>query len=301
MSPKALVYSTEPLKHWMLVVREAEGVKDSFAEYSLRSLLSEGCIKYQTVKNGNPVSLEKEGPTGLLMTTTATHIHSENETRVLSIGVGDSPQLTRQIMQAQARHQASQAPLTPDWHALQLWLACRPNVVLVPFANVLADLVDARAVRLRRDFPTILSLIGAHALLHQATRQRASDGAVVATIDDYAAVRKLVRTIIAEGVEATVSATVRSTVDAVRTLSHSNRSVSLPDLAEELHIDKSAVSRRVQRARELGYLRNAEARNGVSARIVLGEPMPEDVEILPKASAVAARLTVADQEGKHNQ
>ena len=41
------------------------------------------------------------------------------------------------------------------------------------------------AVRLRRDFSVVLSLIKAHAILHQATRERDADGRIVATLADY--------------------------------------------------------------------------------------------------------------------
>jgi hypothetical protein len=39
--------------------------------------------------------------------------------------------------------------------------------VVIPFAKRLADLVPPVAIRLRRDFKTVLMLIRAHALLHQ--------------------------------------------------------------------------------------------------------------------------------------
>ena len=74
------------------------------------------------------------------------------------------------------------------------------------------------AVRLRRDFGSLLALIRAHAVLHQASRARDNKGRIVATLDDYAVVRDLVADAIAEGVGATVSETVRETVAAVAAL-----------------------------------------------------------------------------------
>jgi hypothetical protein len=71
------------------------------------------------------------------------------------------------------------------------------------------------AVRLRRDFSVILSLIKAHAILHQATRERAEQGRIVAILADYARVRELVSGLIAESVEATVPKAIRETVEAV--------------------------------------------------------------------------------------
>ena len=50
MSERALAYSEEPLVHRFLVLYEAAGVAGDFATYLLRSLLSEGCIRYESVE-----------------------------------------------------------------------------------------------------------------------------------------------------------------------------------------------------------------------------------------------------------
>ncbi len=50
MSEHALAYSKEPLAHRFLVLDEAAGLEGDFASYLLRSLLSEGCIRYETVE-----------------------------------------------------------------------------------------------------------------------------------------------------------------------------------------------------------------------------------------------------------
>jgi hypothetical protein len=60
------------------------------------------------------------------------------------------------------------------------------------------------AVRLRRDFGTVLALVRAHALLHQANRARDAEGRIVATLTDYGVIRELVADLLAEGVEASV-------------------------------------------------------------------------------------------------
>src|SRR5262249_36426104 len=50
MSARALAYSNEPLQHRHLVIYEAAGMASDFATYLIRSLLSEGCIRYETVE-----------------------------------------------------------------------------------------------------------------------------------------------------------------------------------------------------------------------------------------------------------
>jgi hypothetical protein len=78
----------------------------------------------------------------------------------------------------------------------------------------------------------------------RASRNRDESGAIIATTADYAAVRELVADVFAEGIEATVPATVRETVDAVAALKKNE--VSLGELAAKLALDKSVTSRRLR-------------------------------------------------------
>ena len=68
MSERALAYSEEPLSHRILVIYEAAGMTGDFATYLLRSLLSEGQVRYETVeKTSEGVKarmIERPGPTG---------------------------------------------------------------------------------------------------------------------------------------------------------------------------------------------------------------------------------------------
>jgi hypothetical protein len=299
MSERALAYGDEPLAHKMVVLYEAAGLTGVFGNYLVRSLLSEGRICYETVektKDGFKARrIEREGPTGLITTTTAVRLHPENETRLLSVTVTDTPEQTTAIMRAQAECQrrADNLEVGP-WHALQRAIALGPALVLIPFARVLADLIPAVAVRLRRDFPTVLALIEAHALLHQATRKRTPEGAVMATFDDYSAVRELVANLISQGVDATVPKPIRETVIAVSELqSETSLDVSVANLAKKLHLDKSSASRRVSSATAMGYLKNLEDKRGRPARLVTGDPLPHDIDVLPTVETLTERCSVA--------
>ena len=107
MSERTLAYSEEPIKHRFLVIYEAEGMASDFATYVMRSLLSEGAVRYETVestRNGiKPRLIEREGPTGLIVTTTAVKLHPENETRLLSLTVTDTREQTRGVLSMLAR------------------------------------------------------------------------------------------------------------------------------------------------------------------------------------------------------
>ena len=297
MSERALAYDDEPLKHRMLVVYEAAGMEDDLASYLIRSLLSEGCLRYKTVEHGDdglkPRLIEREGPTGLLCTTTAASLHPENETRMLSIPVDDTREQTQRVMHAIARENGRPVDLS-EWHTLQLWLADGERRVTVPFAGYLSDNIPPLAVRLRRDFRAILGLVRAHALLHRATRERDEHGQVVATAEDYAAVRELVNDLVSEGISATVRPETRATVEMVTKLAgDNNEHVSIARLAAALEMDKSAVSRRVRVAIAAGYLRNDEDKKGKPSKLATADPLPEDVEILPPADRVRECCTVA--------
>lgn len=315
MSEHSLVYDDEPLSHRMLVLYEADmlsgGGNDRdptshFADYLLRSLLSEGRIRYPTVEKDESGHLhtrmiEREGPTGLLTTTTAASLHPENETRLISITVDDSKQQTKAVMRREAAsvngEQGMVANVEP-WHALQAWLqGMAPQQVVVHFADQLAELIPPLAVRLRRDFPMLLCLVRTHALLRQQFRRRDERGRIVATLDDYAVVRELVADLMAEGVAATVSASLVATVKAVEELLGTRASVTVAQLAEKLDLDKSATSRRVRVCIQKGFLKNQEDRRGRPSQLVLGDPLPADVTLLPTVDEVRCCTVARDAEG----
>lgn len=302
MSEHALAYSDEPLIHRFLVIYEAAGMNSDFQTYLLRSLLSEGRVRYETVEKTSegmkPRLIEREGPTGLLVTTTAVKLHPENETRMLSLTVTDTREQTRNIMAALADEEGNEPPALRPWHALQGWLGSpeAERRVTVPYATDLAGLIPPVAIRLRRDFGALLNLIRAHAVLHQVTRERDGEGRIVAALDDYASVRNLVADLISEGIEATVPVTVRETVEALKRLNAGHKelfeSVTIAELALELGLDKSAAWRRVRAAIDRGYVNNLEDRKGRPARLVPGDDLPDEIEMLP-APARLQGCTVA--------
>ena len=289
MSERALVYSEEPLAHRTLVIYEAAGMaSDGFAPYFLRTLLSEGHIRYETVetpKKGKPkgVVLEREGPTGAILTTTRVKLDPELETRLLSIPVTDSAKQTKAVMYALAEENEGEPEIDAEWPQLQRAIAEEGQTVTIPFARELAEAIPPAATRLRRDFGAILGLIRAHALLHGASRDRDHRDHTVATIEDYAAVRELVADLISEGVGRTVSPETRETVQAVESLAPDHEDgVRQTALAEELDLDRGTVSRRVRKALDGGYLRNLEDKRGRPHRLLPDDPLPEEQLILPE-------------------
>lgn len=291
MSEKALAYSQEPMSHRHLVIYEAAGLGSDFAQYLMRSLLSEGRIRYETVeqtKEGlKPRLIEREGPTGLIVTTTRAGLHPENETRVLSIEVDDSPEQTRAVLLAHAKGERQEEVDLAPFQSLQRILELERPQVLIPFAEPLAMQCNPAAVRLRRDFPMVLYLVKAHAALHFHHRHKDEQGRVIAIYDDYQAAYDLVADLVACGTEQKVTEPMQETVGAVKALvgdRQDHPGISIQDIASYLDLHKSTISRRVKKALHAGYLEN-KAKAPVY-KLVPGEPLPDNQGVLPSPDKI---------------
>lgn len=307
MSERALIYSTEDLSHKMLVIQEAAGLTGKVGAYIVRSLISEGRVEYMVTER-NPDTgrfearpITREGPTGLILTTTRIKIDPETETRLLSISIDDTAEQTRAVLDKIGAIRVD-APSVNDmqrWHDLQRQIAGLPQHVVIPFAQTLAGLVPPVALRLKRDIGHLMTLIAAHALLNHATRARDEEGHVIATMEDYEAVYDLVNDLFSEGVALTVKPPVRATVEAVARLLGNREDrecqhVSTNDVAKALGLHKSAASRRVADAIEEGYLINDEESPGRPSKLHLGDPMPEDRGVLPSPDDLKSAISAAN-------
>lgn len=304
LSDMAFVYSGLDMRHRYLVVYEAAGLRSGHGRTLLRQLLSDGQVIYRTVQSTSE-GLEGhelppiEGPTGLLMTTTATGLHEEDESRMLSVNMDESPERVRQTLAFQAAQEAGLDVLSEGdfgtWHVFHQWVSEGQTTVTVPFAPTVASLMQVSHHRVQRDFPQVLSLIKAHALLHQCARDRGQNESIVAQPEDYEAVYPLVAEVVSQGLEATVPDHIRETVEAVAAmtttpddwLERSPREdwpegVSQWDIAQYLDRDPGVISRRVEAAIDSGYLLDDNPGQGRRSRIRLGErPLPDDTGVLP--------------------
>jgi hypothetical protein len=293
MSERALIYIEEDFAHRTLVLFEAvalreerEKTESNLTAYIVRSLLSEGEIRYPVASRdeGGKMATRwiiKQGPTNFIVTTTAASLHGENETRMLSLPTDDSAAQTTSIMKAIAAGQRAEADFS-EWHAYARWIAAGNHKVFIPYAAWLAEQIPPVAVRLRRDFRALLRLTATHAVMHQLNRATDEQGRIVATEADYLAVRDLVADLISDAVGSAVSATVRETVETVAKLDDDGQGVKVHTLAGHLGLERSTVQYRVTAARDKGYLVNIEDKRGRAGRWRTGSPLPEDVVILPE-------------------
>ena len=302
-SKRFILYTQEDVAHRFLVVPEWASIKeDEEIVAMLRVLLSEGRIVHGTVDRGEKGEgrqtarlIEKEGPTGLLITTTEAAVDAEMETRCLSLTTDDTPEQTRRVFAATAAQEFAQDTLDlARWHKLQSWIGEYGETrVVVPFVQVLAELMPATATRLRRDFVSLLCLVRAHAILYQAQRERDTWGRIVATIEgDYAPVRQLVGDVIAEGVEASVTPAMRATVEAAQTLLDEGKAFASPKaLTDRLGVGRSAAYDRIRRALLKGYLVNEAGKDERGMKLVIGSPLPGADEFLPSPAEVIRQMS----------
>jgi hypothetical protein len=174
------------------------------------------------------------------------------------------------------------------WIKLLESIGSGPVSVTIPYATVLADLFgDCGQTRVNRDFSKVLSLIGAHALLHHETRGRRSNGAIIAEIPDYKAVRALIKPYLDVALETKTPPTTQKVVDAVRDLQKTKHTVTIMDIGAKLNLHRSNVSRYVQSAIDLGLLVNLEVNDNKPKRLVANTVASRRKSVLPRTSDVA--------------
>lgn len=186
----------------VLLVDEAEG--QGRAEYGLRVAMSEGRLTRLTVNKSEAgrneaEELEVEVAASVVTTTTAPALHAENQTRVFDLYVDEGEDVTREVLARRAREAAGTADVASE-DVLEVWRAAvellEPADVVIPWAEQLAEGFPTSAVRARRDFPRVLALVEACALLHQRQRLRDDAGRIVATAADWRLVRPLVQEVL---------------------------------------------------------------------------------------------------------
>jgi hypothetical protein len=296
MSRRFLFYDEEPYEHRFLIVPEwASIAEDDELVALLRTLLPEGRIIHGTVEGEGKRAarrIQKDGPTGLIVTTTDGFVDPEMETRCLSLSTDDTPEQTRRVFAVfaeQVEELEDAVDFTP-WHELQAWIAAHGETrVLIPFIRELSELMPTGATRLRRDFVSLLCLVRAHAILYQAQRERDAQARIIATLEgDYEPVRLLIADLIAEGVEASVPTRTRDTVEAVRSLIEDGKTHPSPKvIADLLGVGRSATYDRIKDALRRGYLVNEAGKNERGYKLVLGAELPAAGEnFLPSAEIV---------------
>ncbi len=225
----------------------------------------------------------KPGPT-VMITTAVRRLGAQLDSRLFSLEIPDDQDQVRLALHVQARIEleGSTNP-DPELIAFQgLLQAKAPWEVVVPFVEKLVERIgrSPSATRVLRDFQRLLSLVKAVTVMRHAHRERDEKGRLVATLEDYKPVFELVEDMYESSVTG-ASKMLRRVVDAVRDLEREGKAeVSMKMVAEKLGVVKSTVSRYVKTAESQGWIVNLQEVKGRSAKLKIGEPLP-DKEGLP--------------------
>jgi biotin operon repressor len=290
-SEKALIYLEESLANRILYIQEPEGLAQGVGFAVIKSIIWEGRLKYDTVikENGKFIGkhIEKDGPTGLIVTSTI-GLEVQLTNRLLRLEVDTSNEQTRRILKSIAAHfngSRNIIDLTP-WHALSKVLGS-PTDVEVPFAVYLAENISDSALRIRRDFTQLLTLIQASAVEYKYQRKQSSTGRTIATMADYAHVYNLADAAFQAAQEDGITEADRKMVSVVERLTTpiggkpGEEPVSQAKIAEKTKMSKGQISYRVKRLITAGYLANQETAKGKPHKLVPGAALPDKVPPLP--------------------
>ena len=171
ISDKALFYQ-KSLKGKILALEEAAGMKDT---YAIRTLISEGYLMQESVSGCQSVSRYVEGGCSIFQTTTNPEINPETKSRFFVLGVDESKEQTRLILEMQRKshtltgmmeNQDESEIITRHWTFQRL---LQPYCVVNPYADKL--FYDDDRLQARRDQPKFLNLCNAVAFLNQMKKQ----------------------------------------------------------------------------------------------------------------------------------
>lgn len=127
-------------------------------------------------------------------------LSNKTQTEPLNSSLIVPPELTRKVLIAQAKNQIfNEENLEQKWRCAQVLL--RPLQVIIPFAEELARQFPVEKVRARRDFPRLLALIEASALLHQEQRTKLEvEGTtiIVASVKDFDVAYEIINPILSQ-------------------------------------------------------------------------------------------------------
>jgi len=305
MSECALAYmGKDGLKNKILVVYELGGLGTEGKESleMAKQILSEGSLQRQiaegTSKGVHGKLVEVDGPTALWTTTTRVRTDYELSNRVFELTPDDSRPQTRNIIKNVFQDDRTEADFGPI-KALFTWIAGQDNCVVIPFGPALGELLPDSSVRMRREAVRVRDLIRAHAVLHQANRERDEQGRIIAAWEDYEAVRVLIEDIVGATAEKSVRLEVRETVEAAQTLmefeEYDHPGVTISEMEAKLNRDYSTTSRRIKAASP--YLVELEEKRGRSKEFGMGTDLPAEANALPTVDEVCTFACVCGKGG----
>ena len=306
MSEKSITFMGEnSLRHKVLAIQEFSGLNNPAGNTNLRSLLSEGKIRRQTSitnakdNNFNTQVNKVVGPISLFMTTTEKSIHPEDENRMISITVDQSPEQKRKVLLAKAdafNGIIASQEVIKDMQAISIAYRKTLKKVEIPYVKKIAESMDTNFDQVLRHFDKILSLIEAHALLHQEDRGIKEGKIVIANEEDYSVVCSLLEPILSNQSKRVIDCDIVRIMKAIKEYGElkgdfldstphdfDQLDTSNTFLAEKLQLSPSVVSEKCKKAKELGLIVNDAPKGKPTMYSVLRDSASLD-KVLPNWS-----------------
>lgn len=181
MSPKCLFYQNRnAIRHKVLAFEELAGVNSEPLMYAMRTLMSEGVLRYQTTENMMGVTIARErvveGPTSVLATTTSFKPNPETLSRMFTVGIDETTEATRRIVEQQrqavtlegiVRHEQGKRVMALSRNFQRL---LEPVRVVIPSEITARMVYDDERLEARRAHKRFISLVQAAANIHQLTK-----------------------------------------------------------------------------------------------------------------------------------
>jgi hypothetical protein len=264
-SAKSLYYLDGGLKHKALIATEAFQFQskrgaDSEISYIVRSLLSEGSVRYQVTENikgqgRHAVEKRLDGPTSFITTTIMDKLERQLEDRLFTVHPDESADQTMDIIAMTARLKDGSFN-DVDINFKQAWQlfheSLEPVEVVIPFASKIADHIRRGPhpqISMRRAFKRVLMIIQTVACAYQHQRQRDNEDRVIANISDYWMALQIVREAFRENLTNQSDETERRLDFIVK-----QGLVQFKSLTAEWNLSKGAVSGLVKSLVEKGIL-----------------------------------------------
>ena len=306
MSEKSITFMEEnSLRHKVLAIQEFSGLNNPAGNTNLRSLLSEGKIRRQTSitnakdNNFNTQVNKVVGPISLFMTTTEKSIHPEDENRMISITVDQSPEQKRKVLLAKAdafNGIIASQEVIKDMQAISIAYRKTLKKVEIPYVKKIAESMDTNFDQVLRHFDKILSLIEAHALLHQEDRGIKEGKIVIANEEDYSVVCSLLEPILSNQSKRVIDCDIVRIMKAIKEYGElkgdfldstphdfDQLDTSNTFLARKLQLSPSVVSEKCKKAKELGLIVNDAPKGKPAMYSVLRDSASLD-KVLPNWS-----------------
>ena len=233
-SAKSLYNLNDGLKHKALILTEALQLQsgrqgDNELAYSIRTLISEGYLKYQYTgfigKKKVTIKQELKGPTSLLTTTIHGQLEGQLEDRMITIHPNTTAEQTRDIISRTAEMASGNGDQV-DQKILDAWKLFYQTLesipVVIPYAKDIAEFITRRGslpISTRRAFRRVLATIKTIALIHQRQRSRDDMGNVIVEYSDYA----LAFQILGDSFRESLGESQRYTDDRIRLLEREGR------------------------------------------------------------------------------